>query len=93
MGTLDKFLQKHISSENSCITHTRIGKPEMGIPGGRYSIPLEDLPLFYKLYHKKVFINKKSEFLVERQITGGGSPILIDLDFKPIIFNPGLSLI
>ena len=82
MTTLDKFLQKHIPSENSCITHTRIGKSEMGIPGGRYSIPLEDLPLFYKLYHKKVFINNKSEFLVERQIIGGGSPILIDLDFK-----------
>lgn len=82
MGTLDKFLQKHISSENSCITHTRIAAQALGIYGGSYSIPHEHLPLFYKLYHKKVFINKKSEFLVERQITGGGSPILIDLDFK-----------
>ena len=82
MTTLDNFLKKHIRSENSCITHTRIKAENLGVYGASYSISSDDLPLFYKLYHKKVFIDNKLEFLVERQITGGGSPILIDLDFK-----------
>lgn len=79
MSNLDAFLKNHIPDDNQSITHTRM-KGE-GIFPGKYHISPEDLPLFYKLYHKKVFIKKQFEYLVERPHKNK-FPILIDLDFR-----------
>ena len=37
---------------------------------------------FYNLYYKKVFVNKKPEYLTEIQNRQTGGPILIDFDFR-----------
>jgi len=68
------------------MTHTRIpGKPtnheQSPIHGGSYSIPDEDMPLFWDLYHKKIFLHGQEEYLTEKQLNDDG-PILIDLDFR-----------
>ena len=36
---------------------------------GKYNIPSGDLSEFYKLYHQKVFLNKRDEYLVEKLTT------------------------
>ena len=81
MTTLDYFLNKHIPGDNLPLTHTRIGGGVLAQPGGKYYIPKEDNANFYKKYHKKVFIDKKYEFLVERP-NKNKFPILIDVDFR-----------
>ncbi len=78
---LDDFLRQHIRKDSETITHTRIGNKNLHVPGGSYHIPPNELCVFYKLYNKKVFTNKKYEHLVERQIKASG-PILVDLDFR-----------
>ena len=79
---LDEFLSKHkfVSDSSSSPTHTRIGNKTLKINGGSYTILEEEKTVFYELYHKKVFIDKKNEYLTEKQI--GDGPILIDFDFK-----------
>jgi hypothetical protein len=81
---LTDFLRKHSVKKDDTkeITHTRIGNTELNIYGGKYHIPQEELPLFYKLYHQHVFINKENEYLTEVQNKDGNSQILIDLDFR-----------
>lgn len=66
-------------------THTRIGDKELNIYCGSYVIPKEDLSEFYQLYYNHVFVQKKLEYLTERQIEDGSpnsGPILIDFDFR-----------
>ena len=89
---LNDFLIKHNAVKNkntnkkdneengSFITHTRIGNKELGIYGGSYTITNEELPIFYNLYYNHVFLQKKSEYLTEKQMDGG--PLLVDLDFR-----------
>ena len=82
---LNDFLAKHtnVKSEkgNSNITHTRIGDKEANVYGGAYTIPNEELPIFYKLYYQHVFVNKRTEHLTEKQLENEG-PILVDFDFR-----------
>ena len=80
--SLSSFLRNHICHDNKNITHTRIGNTDLGIFSGKYTICENDLDTFYSLYHKKVFIDKKPEFLTERQHKNGTGPILIDMDFR-----------
>ena len=89
---LNDFLIKHNASKNKntnkkdeeensgIITHTRIGNKELGIYGGAYTIPKEELPVFYDLYYQDVILKKKAEYLTEKQIDDG--PLLVDLDFR-----------
>ena len=63
-------------------THARIPCHSMNISGGSYHIPQDLLPLFYKLYTKKIYKKKLKEYLVETQDRENGGPILIDLDIK-----------
>lgn len=77
---LDEFLKIHSTKDNKNITHTRIGNKELNIYGGKYNIPDEKINEFYKLYHQKVFTQRKLEFLTETPEKVG--PILIDLDFR-----------
>ena len=38
--------------------------------------------LFWELYYKDVFINKKKEYLTERQDRINGGPLLVDIDMR-----------
>lgn len=62
-------------------THARIGSSVHGISGGSYHIPEEELEEFYDLYHTRVFVQHKPEYLTALQLNNNG-PIVIDLDFK-----------
>ena len=42
----------------------------------------EELDVFWKLYYKAVFINKKPEYLTERQDRINGGPLLVDIDMN-----------
>ena len=80
--TLDALLKycSRKKDDERPVTHTRIGKKDLGIYGGSYHIPEELMSLFYKLYHKKVFKKKKDEHLTELQDRINGNPVLIDID-------------
>ena len=84
-NTLNEFLKHHQASktvgENKSPTHTRIGQPKLQIYGGSYIIAKEEMSNFFQLYHKSIFLEKKMEYLTERQLeTGGG--ILVDIDLR-----------
>ena len=81
MSSLDKFLYKYKNTDKKNVTHTRIGNKQLGVMGGSYTIPDEEMSLFYKLYHKKVFIDNRFEHLTEKQLSMGGC-VLVDLDFR-----------
>jgi len=72
----DKDIDSSINS-----THTRIGSKELNIYGGSYLIPKEDLQDFYRLYYDHIFVNKKKEYLTEKQLSKEG-PILVDVDLR-----------
>ena len=76
---LGDLLKNNKASKGDPITHTRIGDKNLNIYGGKFNIKKEDL--FYKLYYKKIFVDKKHEFLTEVQLKDKG-PILVDIDFR-----------
>jgi hypothetical protein len=58
---------------------------DLGIYGGAYCIPREKVNEFYKLYTKKIFVDKKHEYLTEVQLKGDADakrPIVLDFDFR-----------
>jgi len=77
---LSEFLAKHYA-KNGTITHTRIGDKELNIHGGSYSIPNEELTIFHKLYYDHIFVQKKKEYLTEKQLETGGC-MVVDFDFR-----------
>ena len=79
---LNDFLIKHKRKGEQEFTHTRIGDTERGVYPGSYCIPDEELDVFWKLYYKAVFINKKPEYLTERQDRINGGPLLVDIDMR-----------
>ena len=78
---LNDFLRKHKTTEKEGITHTRIGDGKSILPG-KYIINDAELGIFYKLYHKHVFVEGKKEYLTEKQLQNGKSQILVDFDFR-----------
>jgi len=80
---MNEFLAKHSAKniKNQTYTHSRIPNEELNIRGGSYIIPKEELSNFYSLYYDHVFVNKKKEYLTEKQLENGG-PIAVDFDFK-----------
>jgi P4 family phage/plasmid primase-like protien len=82
---LSEFLAHHNAKKDKSlpITHTRIGDKELSIYAGSYSIPKDQLELFYKLYYDNVFIKKRKEYLTEKQLENIG-PLAIDFDFRYI---------
>ena len=64
----DIFLHSHkyVKGTNE-LTHTRIGDVDQNIYGGSYSISSGDIEEFNELYYNHVFINKKKEYLPEKQ--------------------------
>ena len=65
---LPYFLKEYKLTKESLLkpTHTRIGDEELGVYGGSYHIPQEDLPKFYELYEECVIRNKNLEYLTEK---------------------------
>jgi P4 family phage/plasmid primase-like protien len=82
---LNEFLAKHSAKaggraiESVAITHTRIGDKDLGIYGGAYAIPKESLKTFYNLLYNHIFVEKKKEYLTERQ---NGNTMAVDFDFR-----------
>lgn len=79
---LESFLRDHKCPKGEKYSHTRIGSPKLNIYGGSYKIPDKSMSTFWKLYYKKVFVDKKLEFLTEAQNIDNGGPLLIDIDMK-----------
>ena len=80
---LNEFLAKHSAkNERDKSTHTRIPGANLGIYAGSYSIPKEELDVFYKLYYEHIFVSKKFEYLTERQLEDGEGPMVVDFDFR-----------
>ena len=80
---LNEFLAKHSAKniKDQSYTHGRIPNEELKIWGGSYIIPKEELALFYNFYYENVFINKKKEYLTEKQLEIGAC-IAVDFDFR-----------
>jgi P4 family phage/plasmid primase-like protien len=78
---LNEFLAKHSCKNDERYTHSRIPNKELQIYGGSYLIPREDLQTFYRLYYEHTFVNKRKEYLTERQMEPGGT-IAVDFDLK-----------
>jgi P4 family phage/plasmid primase-like protien len=80
---LSEFLTKHNAKNDKSlqITHTRIGDKDLNIFAGSYSIPKEELRIFYSLYYDNVFVKKRKEYLTEKQLENTG-PMAIDFDFR-----------
>ena len=72
---LESFLMEH-SCKQGGYTHTRMS-------GGKYYIPENEFPQFYKLYINAYLKKKHSKIdsITEKQLTTN-CPILIDLDFR-----------
>ncbi|MCJ7801997.1 MAG: phage/plasmid primase, P4 family [Candidatus Marinimicrobia bacterium] len=84
---LNEFLAKHSAKneqkvgEVSSSTHTRIPDKDHNIYAGSYIIPTNELQLFYGLYYESIFVQKRKEYLTERQLENGG-PMAVDFDFR-----------
>ena len=70
MSCYNTFLKEHKLTKESQLkpTHTRIGDKDLGIFGGSYHIPPEELEKFHKLYEEHVIQKKNHEYLTEKQI-------------------------
>ena len=76
--SLDALLRDCKCDDNSEVTHTKIGNRDLGIYGGKFKIDDPDtIKSFVHLYHQKVFVKEKFEFLTEKQLDSG----MITLDF------------
>jgi len=80
---LNEFLAKHNAKGDKSvqITHTRIGDKDLNIFAGAYSIPKQELKMFYELYYDSVFVKKRKEYLTEKQLENIG-PMAVDFDFR-----------
>ena len=77
-----EFMKNHKAKNDEIIPHTRIGDVENhNVYPGKYHIPQEDLPEFYKLYKDHVFVKNNKEYLTEKQMEK--DPVLcVDFDFR-----------
>ena len=77
---MDTFLKKYTSKDKSGNTHTKIGCEKLGIYGGSYFIPLEEIESFYTIYKKVALKEQKECYFTEKQLDEG--QLLIDIDFR-----------
>jgi P4 family phage/plasmid primase-like protien len=76
--SFSNYLFNH-RSNNTPITHTRIGNKDLNISGGSFTIQTDNSPEFYKTYYHHIFVENKKEYLTEKQ---NGMCIAIDFDFR-----------
>ena len=79
--SLEDFLKNNKSEKGNIFTHTRIGNKELNIYGGTYNIEDNKMNEFFDKYYEYVFVNKKEEYLTEKQLFNNG-PLLIDIDLR-----------
>jgi len=77
---MESFLKRFTTKPGEEHNYTKIPNPKFNITGGSYSVPLNELPEFYSLYKKHVFIEGKQAYLTEKQLENG--PLVIDIDFR-----------
>lgn len=78
---LDAFLRtKQVNGTSETTTHIRIPDKSHGVAGGCFFVSEDDLPRFYELYFKDVFIMGRQQSLVEVN-SKPNSRLRIDLDF------------
>ena len=77
--TFDQYLNRHYTEKGDVHTHTRIGNKEKKINGGSYNI--KDHELFMDKYYKHVFMDRKEEYLTEKQRIED-APFVIDVDMR-----------
>jgi hypothetical protein len=79
--TLNDFLAQRNNKNDGgkTSTHTCIGNKDLNIFGASYNIPDEELALFWKLYYHYIFVEKKKEYLTEKQME---YCMVVDLDFR-----------
>jgi len=77
--TLEGFLTKYKSNGSQTITHTRIGDTKLGIYGGAYCVPDDNMGRFYELYNKEVISGNSPSYLTEAQFPEKGV-VLVDID-------------
>jgi len=77
---MESFLKRFITKPGEEHNYTKIPNPKFNITGGSYSVPLNELPEFYALYKKHVFVEGKQAYLTEKQLENG--PVVIDIDFR-----------
>ena len=74
------YVSTFITQKGERFSHTRIPDRSLSI-GGAFMIPKSELSEFYKRYYQHVFVNKKQEYLTEKQQESDG-PCLVDFDFR-----------
>lgn len=74
------FVTKFLVQKGESFSHTRIPDKSLSI-GGAFMIPRTNLSEFYSKYYQHVFVEKRQEFLTEKQQPTNG-PGLIDFDFR-----------
>lgn len=82
-GSAVKYMDhvaKFLVQKGESFSHTRIPDKSLSI-GGAFMIPRNELPEFYRKYYQHVFVEKRQEFLTEKQQPTNG-PGLIDFDFR-----------
>ena len=85
---LTDFLSQHYGTKKGVEgTHTKIPRIINGKRkgAGSYTIPEDEMDIFWGHYYDTVFANREVEYLTERQHqigSGKTGPLLIDMDFK-----------
>lgn len=83
LKAFNEFMNSHrISKEDktTIATHTKIPDMNLNIYGGKYYIPEDELPEFYRLY-KTIIKSGNKEYLTERQLEDNGQ-FVVDVDFR-----------
>ena len=75
------YVSKFSTQKGERFSHTRIPDRALSI-GGAFMIPKAELSAFYERYYQHVFVDKKQEYLTEKQQQDTNGPCLIDFDFK-----------
>jgi hypothetical protein len=71
---------KNMESNDKPLTHTRMPNVDMNIYPGSFVFSKDELKNFLSIYTQHVFVNRKKEYLTEKQIKNG--PLLVDMDFR-----------
>ena len=79
-GDYSTYISKFTTQKGERFSHTRIPDRSLSI-GGAFMIPKSELSEFYKRYYHHVFVDKKQEYLTEKQQETDG-PCLVDFDFR-----------
>ena len=94
LNTYRPVAGSRVTGDGPKLTHTRIGNAALGVPGGSYIVPSDEIESFHTEYIKHMFGSQSTptadgahlrtnvqEFLTQKQLVQDG-PILVDLDLR-----------